>query len=130
VDAAIFGSGAVTYIAAIGGGRSTVPLTRGAGICGFPFASSFLLALSFFPVSLDPTRSEEKEIPSETRRNFGGCHAQLTQEPTKQRRFIDTFLVEKCRFFAVPLQIRGIQVMEGWCLVRRGGKKIFRNGGQ
>lgn len=90
VDAAIFGSGAVTYIAAIGGGRSTVPLTRGAGICGFPFASSFLLALSFFPVSLDPTRSEEKEIPSETRRNFGGCHAQLTQEPTKQRRFIDT----------------------------------------
>ena len=66
VDAAIFGSGAVTYIAATGGGRrSTVPLTRGAGICGFPFASSFFLALFslpcvWIPLALKKRRSNQK----------------------------------------------------------------------
>jgi len=48
-----------------------------------------------------------------------------TVEPTKERRFIDTHFWLKNGDF-LPLQI---QVMEGWCLVRRGGKKIFHNGG-
>lgn len=84
VDAAIFGSGAVTYIAAaMGGGdqpcRSHVARESAAFrllLLFFP-CSLFEFFFLFFSVSLDPTRSEEKEIQSETRRNFGCCHAQL-----------------------------------------------------
>jgi hypothetical protein len=54
--------------------RSTVPLTRGAGICCFPFAS-FRCSLFSFPLSpfaLDPTPQKKKrKIRSETPREFG-----------------------------------------------------------
>jgi len=111
VDAAIFGSGAVTCIASIGGGdqpsRSHVARESAAFRLLLPCFS--LLSLSspclWIPLALKKRRSNQKleEISVVVMHNYT-----RTVEPTKERRFIDThFWLKNGDSFAVPLQIRG-----------------------
>lgn len=144
MDAAIFGCNATTLLCCHRRGRSTVPLTRGAGICRFPFpAASFVMVCSLSsPVRLWIPLAVKKSRNQKKLRLLSCCTISISiQEPTKERRSIDArfWLEKKWGIFSrLPLRIREcvkIQVMEGWwvlwfveearkyCTVGWGGSK-------